>query len=251
MNNVKSEEEEIDLLHLASVLWQNVVAIILVALIFGALTFGGTKAFITPLYNSRAYLYVNSTNISLGGSKVSISASELSAAKSLVDTYIVILNTRMTLEDVIAQSGVNYTYDELKKMITAASVNGTEVFYIDVTSPDPAEAEMLANTIAQVLPDKISSVVDGSSVRIVDYAVQATTRKSPSYSKNTVLGALVGAILAAGFFILADLLDEQIHDTDYLTKNYDVPVLANIPDLLAKQKDSYYYYQSSDTKAQK
>lgn len=251
MNNMKPEEDEIDLLHLASVLWQNAIAIILVALIFGAMTFGGTKAFVTPLYNSRAYLYVNSTNISLGGAKVSISASELSAAKSLVDTYIVILNTRMTLEEVIEQSGVNYTYEQLKKMITAASVNGTEVFYIDVTSPDPAEAEMLANTIAQVLPDKISSVVDGSSVRIVDYAVQSTVRKSPSYAKNAVIGAMIGAVLTAALFILLDLMDEQIHDTDYLTKNYDVPVLANIPDLLAKQNSSYYYYQSSDTKAQK
>lgn len=245
-----NKETEIDLLQLAGVLWHNMIAIILAAVIFGGATFGFTKVFVTPLYNSRAFMYVNSSNISVGGAKLSISSSELSAAKSLVDTYIVILNTRMTLEEVIEQSGVNYTYDELKKMISAASVNGTEIFYIDVTSSDPAEAELLANTIAQVLPNKISSVVDGSSVRIVDYAVRATTRKSPSYAGNAVKGALAGAVLAAGLFTLLFLMDEQIHDTDYLTKNYDVPVLANIPDLLAKQSSSYYYYQSSDKQNQ-
>lgn len=240
----KETEDTIDLLRLVQVLWRNVIAIILAGLIFGVAAYVGTKTFVTPLYDSRALLYVNSSNLSLAGSKVSISTAELSAAKSLVDTYTVILNTRMTLEEVIERSGVNYTYEQLKSMVSAASVNGTEIFYINVTSPDPAEAELLANTIAQVLPEKISSVVDGSSVRIVDYAVQAATRSSPSYSKNAMMGALLGMFLVAAIVIVSDLLDEQIHDTDYLAKTYeDVPLLAVIPDLLAKGNSSYYYYQ--------
>lgn len=244
-----NEEVEIDLLHLLQVLWQKAIVIILAGLIFGAAAFAGTKAFVTPLYDSRAYLYVNSTNLSLGGSKVSISASELTAAKSLVDTYVVILKTRTTLEDVIARSGVNYTYEELVEMISAASVNGTEIFYVDITSPDPAEAEMLANTIALVLPEKISAIVDGSSVRIVDYAVQPVKRSSPSYTKNAVIGAVLGVLLVSAIVIVNDLMDEQIHDTDYLTKTYNLPVLAVIPDLLAKQDSSNYYYRQSDTKS--
>ena len=237
-------EDTIDLLRLAQVLWKNVIAIILVGLIFGTAAFVGTKALVTPLYDSRALLYVNSSNLSLAGSKVSISTAELSAAKSLVDTYTVILKTRMTLEEVIERSGVNYTYEQLSGMVSAASVNGTEIFYINVTSPDPAEAELLANTIALVLPEKISSIVDGSSVRIVDYAVQAAHRSSPSYSRNAVIGAMLGMLLVAAIVIIADLMDEQIHDTDYLTKTYgDVPLLAVIPDLLAKGNASYYYYQ--------
>lgn len=244
-----NEEVEIDLLHLLQVLWQKAIVIILAGLIFGAAAFAGTKAFVTPLYDSRAYLYVNSTNLSLGGSKVSISASELTAAKSLVETYVVILKTRTTLEDVIARSGVNYTYEQLVGMISAASVNGTEIFYVDITSPDPAEAEMLANTIALVLPEKISAIVDGSSVRIVDYAVQPVKRSSPSYSRNAVIGAVLGALLVSAIVIVNDLMDEQIHDTDYLTKTYNLPVLAVIPDLLAKQDSSNYYYRQSDTKS--
>lgn len=241
----RNDEMEIDLLHLLQVLWRNAVAILLAGLIFGAAAFVGTKAFITPLYDSKAYLYVNSTNLSLGGTKVSISASELSAAKSLVDTYVVILQTRTTLEEVITRSGVNYTYEQLKKMVSAASVNGTEIFYVNVTSSSPAEAELLANTIALVLPDKISAIVDGSSVRIVDYAVEPVKQTSPNSKKNAVIGALLGMMLVAGIVIVADLMDDKIHDTDYLTKTYDLPVLATIPDLLEKQSSSYYYYKES------
>ena len=237
-------EDTIDLLHLAKVLWKHAIAIVLAGLIFGAAAFIGTKVFVTPMYDARALMYVNSTNLSLGGSKVSISTAEISAAKSLVDTYSVILKTRMTLEDVIEQSGVGYTYEQLVKMITAGSVNGTEVFYINVKSADPAEAELLANTIDLVLPDKITSIVDGSSVRIVDYAVKPAVKSYPNTSKNAVLGALLGVVLSCGLIIVMDLMDDQIHDVDYLTNTYsDIPVLAVIPDLLSKNKSSYYYYR--------
>lgn len=242
-------EDTIDLLHLAKVLWKHAIAIVLAGLIFGAAAFIGTKVFVTPMYDARALMYVNSTNLSLGGSKVSISTAEISAAKSLVDTYSVILKTRMTLEDVIEQSGVSYTYEQLVKMITAGSVNGTEVFYINVKSADPAEAELLANTIALVLPDKIASIVDGSSVRIVDYAVKPAVKSSPNTAKNAVLGALLGVVLSCGLIIVMDLMDDQIHDVDYLNNTYsDIPVLAVIPDLLSKNKSSYYYYRRETPK---
>ena len=46
---------------------------------------------------------------------VSFSASELSAAQRLVDTYIVILKSIPTLERVIEKAGVNYTYEQLQQ----------------------------------------------------------------------------------------------------------------------------------------
>lgn len=249
MEKKKTEEVEIDLLHIAQVLAHNTVVIILVAVIFGGIFFGATKVFITPLYKASAYMYVNSSNLSVAGTKVSISSSELLAAQSLIETYSVILRTRMTLNEVIERSGVNYTYEELVEMIDATSVNGTEVFCVSVTSPSPGEAEMLANTIVDVLPDKIASVVDGSSVRIVDFAVRPEEQDSPNYLSNALTGAVLGALLTAVLVVVIDLMDEQIHDVEYLTKTYDLPVLATIPDLLAKNGD--YYYKSPNKRAQK
>lgn len=233
-------DDEIDLLKLGRALWRKAWAIVLAAVIFGGAALAYTAFFVTPLYKSTALLYVNNNNISIGSTKLSISQSDLSAAKSLVDTYIVILNTRSTMEEVIAEAGVPYTYEELQEMVSASSVDSTEVFRVEVTSPDPAEAELLANTIARVLPDKIASIVDGSSVRIVDYAVVPAKKDSPSIRKNTVMGALLGAVLLSGLIVVEDLMDTQIRDSDFLVQNYDVPVLAVIPDLLSGKDDGYY-----------
>ena len=103
-------------------------------------------------------MYVNNTQ----DASKPISNSELSAAQSLVDTYVVILNSRTTLDQVRAAARVTYTDRELQKMIQAQAVNSTEVFEVTVTSEDPQEAQKIANTIAQVLPSRISSVVEGS-----------------------------------------------------------------------------------------
>lgn len=246
----ENEEMEIDLLKLFQALWRRAWAIVLAMVAFGGVALGITVAFVTPLYKAEALMYVNSSTVSVGSTKVSISQSELSAAQTLVDTYIVILNTRTTLNDVIEQTGVNYTYEELKEMISAAAVNSTEIFSIEVTSPSPKEAELLANTIAQILPDKILSIVEGTSARIVDYAVEPAKKSSPSLTKNTLIGAFVGFFMACGIVVVMELLDDQIHDSDYLLQTYEIPVLAVIPDLLTA-KSSNEYYQSAEQRAKK
>lgn len=250
MENRNDDEMEIDLLKLARALWRRAWAIMLAAVIFGGAALTYTAIFVTPLYKAEALMYVNSSNISVGGAKVSISQGELTAAQSLIKTYAVILTTRTTLNDVIEQSGVSYTYEELKGMISAQSVNSTEVFSITVTSPSPREAEMLANTIARILPEKISAIVEGSSARIVDYAVEPAKKASPSLSKNALIGAMLGFVLACGIVVIMELTDEQIHDSDYLIQTYDIPVLAVIPDLLSATSTNDYY-QSAEQRMKK
>ena len=244
MNN---EEFEIDLLKIFQTLWKKAWAIILAAAIFGCAFLGWSTFFVDPLYKAESLMYVNSSNISVGGTKVSISQSELTAAKTLVDTYIVILKTRTTLDAVIEQSGVNYTYEQLKSMITATAVNDTEIFSIQVTSPNPEEAALLANTIAEVLPGKIASIVEGSSARIVDYAVTPVIQTSPNPIKNAIVGAFLGAVLASAIVIVGELMDNLIYDSDYLTETYDLPVLAVIPDLQSGKRSSNAYYRRAET----
>ena len=97
--------------------------------------------------------------------------SDLNAAQSLVDTYAVILKSRGTLEEVIDKAQLPYTYEELSKMVETGAVDNTEIFSITVTSDDPQEATKIANTIVEVLPDRITEIMDGSDVRTVDFAV--------------------------------------------------------------------------------
>lgn len=230
-NDFNNEEEEIDLLALFQALVKRINIIILATAIGAVFAFSYAYFLIKPTYSSSTYIYVNNSNISLGSTSLSITSSDLSASQSLVDTYIVILKTRNTLETVARKAKVNYSFEELNKMISAAAVNKTEVFKVTVTSTDPSEASLIANTIAEVFPDKVADIVTGTSAKIVDYAVVDNKPVAPNKKKITLIGALVGFVAACAFAILEYFMDDVIRDQEYLTSNYDIPVLAAIPNI--------------------
>lgn len=241
-----TEEDTIDLLELAKAIWKNILIIALVAVLLGSAAFGVSAFVMEPTYQATASMYVNNSSFSLGQTSFSISTSELSASNSLVSVYIYILESRTTMEDVIKEANLSYTPTELGEMVTAQGVSNTGAFEITVTSTDPAEAELIANTIAKLLPDRIAEIVDGSSVRIVDYAIIPAHRAGPSLVKNTAMGILIGSFLAAAVvvvnFLLNDKSKEMIQCADDLKEMYpDIQVLSMIPDMRQSDKKNSYY----------
>lgn len=216
--------------------WVIIFASIIGAFVMLAVTF----LFITPQYKSSAMFYVNNNAISVNAS-LSIDSGDISASKSLVNTYIVILNTRETLRDVIDYAGVNRSYSEVRDMIEAESVDETEVFRVVVTSEDPEEADTIADAIAYILPKRISNIVEGTSAKIVDSAVVASKPSSPSYTANTLMGFLIGFVLSAGFVILQELFNVTVQTEEDISLVCKHPILAAVPDMSAPSKGGYYY----------
>lgn len=250
------EEDTIDLLELARALWKNILAIALAAVLVGSAAFGYTAFLVQPQYQATASLYVNNSSFSLGATNFSISTADLNTSSSLVSVYLYILKSRTTMEEVIIEADLSYTPEVLSNMISSKGINSTGAFEVTVTSTNPSEAELIANTIAKVLPDRISEIVDGTSVRIVDYAIIPSHRSGPSLVKNTALGILAGGFLAAAWVVLRSLMDDRsrtmIHSAEELHAMYpDIMVLAMIPDMrLSDKKNGYYssYYGQIDSK---
>ena len=224
---VVKSEDNIDLRRLFNAILRKFWAVVLAAVIGAGVAFLGTFYFITPKYRSSALFYVNGNSLSVG----SISLSDLSAAKDLVKSYIVILKSRETLNSVIDYAGIDYSYAELSGMISAASVNDTEIFQVYVTSDDPHEAEKIANAVAYILPKRIESIIDGATAKIVDYAVVPSAPFSPNHTKNTLIGLLAGAALALAIIVIQDIIDITIRTSDDLSNVTTLPILAAIPDM--------------------
>lgn len=244
MNHVT--EFEIDIVSLIRALWKNALIIALVAVLFGCATFGVTAFMVEPEYQATASMYVNNSSFSLGSTSFSISSSDLSASNSLVSVYLYILESRTTLEEVIQAAELTYTPDELKKMISTTSVSKTGAFEVTVTSQNPAEVELIANSIAKILPERIAEIVDGTSVRIVDYAIIPSRRSGPNLVQNTILGILIGGVLSVAWVIVRCMLNDtsrmMIQSVDDLREMYpDIMVLATIPDMRLNEKKNGYY----------
>lgn len=228
---------EIDLHALLHLMFRRWWIILLAGLLIAGLALTYTSLFITPIYQANADLYVNSATTLGGELDLTLSTSSISASRSLIDTYTVILTSRLTLEEVIEKADLPYSYSELKKMVTSAGVNNTEVLRITVTSSDPDESRRIANTIVEVLPKQIAKIVHGSSVEVVDLAVTPSAAFSPNYQRNTLIGFVAGIFISAVAVVLMEFFfHDSIEDTEWLKTTFSdkIPVLATIPAVGAK-----------------
>lgn len=241
---------EIDPMRLLRALWRRAWVIVLAAIVFGAGMFSYAAFLLKPQYTASAMMYVNNSSISVGSS-LRIESSDLIAAQSLVDTYVVILKSRKVLNEVIKEADLTCSYEQLSSSITAQPVKETEVFEVRVTSLDPNEAEKIANTICAVLPEKIEEIVNGAKPTIVDYAVVPSGKSAPNISRYTAIGMIGGGMLSVLILIIMELFDQYIRSEEYLRQTFkDIPILAVIPDLdeSSSSKGRYHSYYSGRTK---
>lgn len=244
--NVANESPEyvVDVRHILKFLWKKAWIIAIAGILAGVIGFAIPTFTIEPTYSSSVMLYVNNSSISLGNTNFSISSSQISAAQSLVKTYGVILNNRTTLERIIQKTGVSYTYKELSGMITSSPSNGTEIMRVTVTSTDPYEAAEIANCIADVLPDRISEIIDGASMEVVDSAIPVLKKVGPSITGYTAVFMLLGVLLCIALLVVFSIIDDAIHEEDYLIQAYEYPILAKVPDLFGSENNKYSYSHS-------
>jgi capsular polysaccharide biosynthesis protein len=236
-------------MHVLRSLWNRLWILILSTILAATAGLSLAAFIIPPKYSSSVMLYVNNSSFSLGNTDFSISSSQITAAQSLVKTYTIILKNRTTLEMVIEDTNVNYSYEELYDMVEASDVEETEILRVTVTTGNAAEAQKIVNSIAVVLPQRISEIIEGATMEVVDAGYLNTKPVSPSILKFTVIGGVLGLLISAIVLVIIALLDDTIHDDEYIQKTYDYPILAKIPDLLEEHssgsKDYYYsgYYK--------
>lgn len=240
-DNFSGEFYTIDIFHILKSLWKRAWVIVIAGILAGAVGFSVSAFTIEPTYASSVKLYVNNNNISIG-SNIEVSLSQISAAQALVKTYGEILNTRIALERIIDKAEIDYSPSQLKGMINYGSSNETEIMYVKVTSRDPYEASKIANTIAEVLPTRISEVIDGASMEIVDTAIPNLNKVGPSITRYTAIGMFLGVFAAVVVLVILAMLDDTIHDEDYILRTYDYPILGKVPNLLDSGNKSYSYY---------
>ncbi len=220
---------EINLLDLGRVLAKKVWIVLLAAVVCCGAVLLYTANFVPPQYRASVTMYVNNK---ANQDSNNITSGELSVALKLVDTYINIIKSDRVLDKVVAETGTGISTEKLKMMISAASLNETEMFEVTVTSREPKLSADLANAIAHIAPAEISQIIQGSSAEIVDYAKAPKTYSSPNYSSRGTLGFAIGALLAILAIFLVHALDVRVKNEEDLAAICSVPVLGTIPDVL-------------------
>lgn len=238
LENVDEKEYEINLVEIFIALKEKIILIILVTVIFGVVSYGATLFFVTPTYRSSFSLYVNN---STGDTKDTLTSSDISAAKSLANTYSEIIVSRSVLMSAADSVSLSYTYKQLLECVTAQTSSSTELITVYVTSTSPTDALRLAQAVQAQAEMQTASIVLGSSMDIVDEPVLPEEMYSPNYKKNTAIGALLGMFLACAVIVLRAITDDRIKDGATLEQRLGFAVMGTIPNTEMAEKSSKIY----------
>lgn len=227
-----AQDDTIDLVALFYLLLGNIWKIISAALLCGVIAFVGTKFLIKPTYQSTSKIYVVSAS-----NNSAIDLSDLQIGSQLTSDYQELLLSRPILQDVIAELDLkNVTYKQLAGMISITNTEDTRILAITVTTTDPQQSSDIANEIVNQAMVYLPDIMETDKPNLVEAAIPAETKSSPSYSKNTMMGALIGAVIVCGILIVQFLMNDTLVTPDDIENYLGVQPLAVIPEVRTGKK---------------
>lgn len=223
MNQNRKENEYINLAEVFNAIIRHAAIVLLAGLICGIGGFLYSAFVVTPLYNASAMMIVNS-----GERNDYVTQDQLNSATTLVETYAVIITSDTVMDDVVANLGMEDSYNSTVKNISVSSVNDTQIMRITVTATNPEVALDVCEEITTVCPDVIVKTVKAGSVELVSKASTTFKQVSPNVKRNTVFGILFGLIMASAAVIVITVLDNKVKGENDL-KQAGIPLLGVIP----------------------
>lgn len=214
---------EIDLVELLFRLMENAKYIIIAALL-GALAAGlYTQFCVTPTYVATSKLYV------MNSSGAAINLSDLQIGNYLTSDYQEVFKNWHVHERVIQKLDLPYSYSKLSGMLDVTNPSDTRVLYITITSEDPDEAKLIADTYASVAQEFIATTMDTEEPNLFEEALRPTSPSAPSKTRNVMIGFILGAILACGVIVLIFVADDKVRSSDDVERYFGLPTLGMLP----------------------
>ncbi|MDY2590249.1 MAG: Wzz/FepE/Etk N-terminal domain-containing protein [Agathobacter sp.] len=223
-NNFDADNEiEIDLKDLLLELLANWKWIFVALILAGGIGFSVSYFLMTPKYESTAKLYVLSKSTSI------TSLADIQTGTSLTNDYMVVVKDRPVIDQVIKNLGLNETYASLQRKVSLNNPTNSRILEITVTDENPERAKVIADEIADVASAFIAEKMKQDPPTIEQYGYSDGMPVSPNIVKNTVVGAMFGAIVAMAVIIISYLFNDTVMSTEDIERKLGLNVLGTLP----------------------
>ena len=160
-----------------------------------------------------------------------ITYNDVQLSQKLVNTYSEIIKSEAVLDQVSENLNIIYDAEELKKMLSVASVNNTEVFDVSITSNDPELSADITNEIVDVFRDEVMDIMNVSNITILNEAKVPTEKSGPSNIKNAAIGFMAGFVISGLIVVVRTLKDTKVKTEDEVRAIFDYPIIGVIPNV--------------------
>lgn len=210
--------------------WVIALAGIICAIAF----FAYSKATSVPVYVSEGNLYVDTKRDHINDN---VDATAILDAQNLIPTYIEILESRTFNKLLSDEMDEKYTFEEIADMVRFTQISDTNILTIRVTCLDKDDAYRLCKAVLDNASDSILRIFEGGLVRVIDYPENEPATVLVSLAKRSVIGFVLGAVIAFAVLVILNMFDTRITSSKELSGRYGCPVLGEIPSI----KRAYSY----------
>lgn len=222
--------EELDLKELFNIFWNKKLQIVLLVAIFIVIGIIYTIGFTIPMYSSSTTLVLAAAAEKSNETTTdSITTTDVTLNSKLVSTYSELVKSKNVLRQVLSNLGIDLKEESLRKNITVTSVKDTELIEITVSNENAKYSTDVANEIAKVFTEKVKEIYNINNVYVVDEAEISTSPSNINHTKDVVIFAFIGLVIAVMYVLVTNMLDTTIKTPEEIEKNFGVPVLVTIP----------------------
>ena len=225
---MKKKSEGFSIGDLVDIFLPKIWLIVIVAMLFG-FAMGAYALFV------KEDTYTSEVTFDIPIGYVNVNLSELEYSQKLVDKY----KEHIKLTPVVRSIYDRVLADELYKqecedVVTVGMISGalsfqqrgeTTLFTIKVTTTD----SKLSYIIAEQVKNELVETHDEDDLQVVARPEQPVAPNSKNTIRNTLLGVVVGAVLAMAVIFVANVLDVTVRSRKKLEDTFDYPVLGVIP----------------------
>ena len=186
--------------------------------------------FVSPTYEVRTSFYVYNTSASESSS---VNSSDMQAAKNLAATYSKILGSNAVIDAVIndLDDTGGYSRTDLRNNVRVNGVSDTQVIEVKVMTDNRDLSYQLADSFSRVAPKEVIRIGKVGNLEVLDQPEMPNKKSSPKTLYDTMLGFLVGAMLAFGVICLRAISDTTVYNSADVDKAVGLPVLGSIPEI--------------------
>ncbi len=227
---VQEKQSDVAAFSIINLAIRNLHYILISGAVAAILVFLIVTVFVSPTYVVRTSFYVYNTSASESGS---VNSSDMQAAKNLAATYAKILGSNAVIDTVINDLDDirGYKRTDLRSKVQVSGISDTQVVEVKVMTDNRDLSYQIAESFARIAPKEVIRIAKVGNVEVLDQPEMPSKKSSPKTLYDTMLGFLVGMMLAFGIICLRVISDTTVKNSYDVDKSVGLPVLGTIPEI--------------------
>ena len=248
-------KKEISLSDLLKITRKKIWIVIVLTLVCAIIAYTAAAFFTTPKYTSKTSLYLRNEKDG------TLTTNDINLSQSLLNAYVKVLMSNKVItyvaQDLNAHKELNgyeflrqdgYSFSHIKSSIKASTDEDSQTIEISITTTDPKEAQFINELLLKHFVPEVKRIIDTGEARVINEPTLPLSPSSPNITRNTMVGALIGFVLAMAIILLIYMMDTSVHNENDLLEIFDdITVLGSIP--LIQSKDAQVYANINHKKA--